>query len=110
MAARLERDCRGEYVAGFDARHCLPLVVAKIGERGRSLLPRIPYYRGCGVLLFGADGAAGGGIDQVNRCNGVEVSVVGGRGQGDIAGLKLLAVGVGVIEVRDLVEAAHANR
>src|SRR5580698_2846616 len=106
---RPERYGRAENVAGFDACELSPLIVAQIGERSRALLPRIPDNGGCGVLLLCADGATKGWIDQLRSAVGVEVRIVGGCIEDHIAGLKLLAIGIGIIEIRDLIKAMHAH-
>src|SRR5579863_8448226 len=107
--ARSEFNCRAENVAGLNAEHLPPFIVAEIGEGGCTLLPRVPDDGRLRVLLGGADGAAQHGIDELRRGLRIEVGIVHGAGEANVTLLDLLAIGIGVIEKCDAVESAHSR-
>src|SRR6267378_1292349 len=107
--SRSESDGVVTDVAGFHADKLAPLAGAQVGHGFRFFGPGIPDNGIAGVFLGDKHAATGCGIFDLNRSQGVAVNAIGFRGEHYVASVMLFALGIGLIEIGDAVQAAQPD-
>ncbi len=97
-------------VAGFDAEHVGPFVIAEIGHGFGFGDPGVPDDGGVGVLFGDGDFSLFEGIVDGGGGGGVEVDAVGFGGDGDVAVLYFFLGAVHFVEIANTIEACDGER